>query len=210
MTVKSVPRPRSLAGLENAERACGRCPLYKSATQVVPGQGYRSAKLMLLGEHPGKDEDLAGMPFVGPAGRVLDTALQAAGLERDKIFVSNAVKHFKFAPRGKRRLHQRPNSDEIAACRVWNRIERDLVKLDLIVTLGATALRSVMERATSIASVGGKVVDLPDGGRYWRRYTRPIFCALATRATGCMSRSFSFATCAARAMRSPSGTQSAF
>lgn len=81
---------------------------------------------MLLGEHPGKDEDLAGMPFVGPAGRVLDTALQAAGLERDKILVSNAVKHFKFAPRGKRRLHQRPNSDEIAACRVWNRIERDL------------------------------------------------------------------------------------
>jgi DNA polymerase len=120
---------------------------------------------MLIGEQPGNEEDLAGAPFVGPAGHLLDEALVEAGLERSAIFVTNAVKHFKFVPRGKRRLHQRPNTEEIAACRVWNRIERDLIKPDLIVALGGTAVRSLLERTTSISSIRGKIVELPLGGK---------------------------------------------
>jgi uracil-DNA glycosylase family protein len=165
MTADPEPLPKSFNALENAEHACKRCTLYRNATQAVPGQGPRHAQIMLVGEQPGNDEDLAGAPFVGPAGRVLDAALEAAGLAREQIFVTNAVKHFKFLPRGKRRLHQRPNGEEIAACRVWNRIERDLVKPKLTVALGATAVRSLMQRVTTISSIRGKVVDLPDGGK---------------------------------------------
>jgi DNA polymerase len=151
--------------LKKAEQACRGCPLYRNAAQAVPGLGPAAARLMLVGEQPGNDEDLAGLPFVGPAGRVLDAALNEAGIDRASVFVTNAVKHFKFAQRGKRRLHQRPNATEIAACRVWSKAERLVVQPTLIVALGATAVHSLLQKATSIASIRGKLMSLPDGGR---------------------------------------------
>jgi DNA polymerase len=156
---------KTLAALRKAEAACRRCPLYRNATQVVPGEGGAEARLMLVGEQPGNDEDLAGHPFVGPAGRMLDRAIDDAGLERAKIFVTNAVKHFKFEPRGKRRLHKRPSVHEIERCRLWNEIERRIVAPRLIVALGATAARSLVGRPVTIAKVRGQVLDIDDGGR---------------------------------------------
>src|SRR5262249_49913746 len=135
-----------------------------NATQVVSGEGPTSAPLMLVGEQPGNDEDLAGKPFVGPAGRVLDRALMDAGLDRSQVFVTNAVKHFKFEQRGKRRLHKRPNAYEIERCRWWNDLERTLVKPQLVVALGATAARSLLDRTVSIASVRGRILQ-EDGMR---------------------------------------------
>jgi DNA polymerase len=154
----------SLPALAAEERICRRCPLYRDATQAVPGEGPKRARLMVVGEQPGNDEDLAGHPFVGPAGRILDEALDEAGIERAKVFVTNAVKHFKFVPRGKRRLHQRPNAEEIGACHVWYERERGIVRPDLIVALGATAARCVLGKVTTIASARGRILDLPDGG----------------------------------------------
>jgi uracil-DNA glycosylase family protein len=157
--------PRSLAALRKAEQACTRCPLYRHATQAVPGEGPAPARLMMVGEQPGNDEDLKGHPFVGPAGRMLDRALADAGLDRKTIFLTNAVKHFKFEPRGKRRLHKRPNAHEIERCRWWYEIERKLVKPELIVALGATAARSITGRAVTITKVRGLVSELDDGSR---------------------------------------------
>ena len=156
--------PRSLKALREAENACRRCNLYKFATQAVPGEGPAHAPLMLIGEQPGNDEDLDGHPFVGPAGRVLDKALQAAGIDRKQVFVTNAVKHFKHEMRGKRRLHKRPDPGEIEACRWWQQIERELVKPELMVALGATAARSVFERVVTINKVRGEVRAVPNGG----------------------------------------------
>lgn len=153
-----APQPRSLTGLVVAERGCRRCPLSAAATQVVPGEGPADAMLMLVGEQPGNDEDLAGKPFVGPAGKLLDKALSEAGIARDKVFITNAVKHFKFTPRGKRRLHQRPNADEIALCRWWLELERKLIQPRLIVAMGTTAARSVFGRTVTITSVRGKII----------------------------------------------------
>jgi DNA polymerase len=157
--------PRSLEGLRKAEQACTRCPLYRHATQAVPGEGPSPARLMMVGEQPGNDEDLKGHPFVGPAGRVLDRAMADAGLDRKSVFVTNAVKHFKFEPRGKRRLHKRPNAYEVERCRWWNEVERKLVKPDLIVALGATAARSLTRRNITITKVRGELMALEDGGR---------------------------------------------
>ena len=157
--------PRTIEGLREAEQACTRCPLYRHATQVVPGEGPAPARLMMVGEQPGNDEDLKGHPFVGPAGRMLDRAIADAGLDRSSIFVTNAVKHFKFERRGKRRLHKRPNAYEIERCRWWNEIERKLVKPDLVVALGATAARSLTGRTVTITKVRGKVTELEDGRR---------------------------------------------
>jgi uracil-DNA glycosylase len=157
--------PRSLEGLRKAEQACTRCPLYRHATQAVPGEGPSPARLMMVGEQPGNDEDLKGHPFVGPAGRMLDRAMADAGLDRKTVFVTNAVKHFKFELRGKRRLHKRPNAYEIERCRWWNEIERKLVKPDLIVALGATAARSLTGRNVTITKVRGELMALEDGGR---------------------------------------------
>jgi DNA polymerase len=154
----------SLKVLREAEAHCRRCSLYKYATQVVPGEGAAHAKLMLVGEQPGNDEDLAGEPFVGPAGRMLDRALNDAGIERKKTFVTNAVKHFKFEQRGKRRLHKRPDPNEIDACRLWQEFERKLVRPRLVVALGATAARSLLGRVTTISKVRGTPQILPDGG----------------------------------------------
>jgi uracil-DNA glycosylase len=155
----------SLRKLREAEAQCTRCPLYRNATQVVPGEGPASAPLMLVGEQPGNDEDLAGKPFVGPAGRVLDHALADAGVDRNKVFVTNAVKHFKFEQRGKRRLHKKPNAYEIERCRWWNDLERAIVKPKLVVALGATAARSLLDRNVSITSVRGKILETADGTR---------------------------------------------
>jgi uracil-DNA glycosylase len=154
---------RSLTGLRAAEAECTRCPLYKYATQVVPGEGPAPAAVMFVGEQPGDQEDRQGKPFVGPAGRMLDRAIADAGLERESIFVTNAVKHFKFEQRGKRRLHKRPNTHEIERCRWWNDVEKHIVKPDVIVALGATAARSLLNRVITISKVRGEVLTAPDG-----------------------------------------------
>jgi DNA polymerase len=145
--------------------ACRRCPLYKHATQGVAGEGPRKARLMLVGEQPGNDEDLAGHPFVGPAGRILNAALEEAGIGREQAFVTNAVKHFKFEPRGKRRLHKKPNVHEIERCDYWLKKERALVKPVLTVALGATAARSLFGKPMPIGKSRGQVLELPDGGK---------------------------------------------
>ncbi|HMI95414.1 MAG TPA: UdgX family uracil-DNA binding protein [Micropepsaceae bacterium] len=154
--------PRTLAGLRKAEAECTRCPLYQFATQVVPGEGPEHAPLMMVGEQPGNDEDLAGHPFVGPAGRMLDRAIAEAGLDRKTIFVTNAVKHFKFEQRGKRRLHKRPNAYEIDRCKWWNDIERALVKPKLVVALGATAARSLTGKPVPINRLRGELLPLDE------------------------------------------------
>lgn len=165
MSAKDVPieAPKTLAALRDAEASCTRCPLYKSATQVVPGEGPRRARFMLVGEQPGDKEDLAGKPFVGPAGRVLDSALAQAGIPRDAVFVTNAVKHFKHEMRGKRRLHKRPNADEIERCRWWLERERAIVKPAVLIALGATAARSLLQRAATISALRGRRHTLDDG-----------------------------------------------
>src|SRR6516165_6608358 len=144
------PPDLTLKELHNAEIECRRCPLYGPATQVVPGRGSASAHLMLVGEQPGHEEDLQGLPFVGPAGRMLDKALEEAGIDRRRAFVTNAVKHFKFEQRGKRRLHKRPNTYEIERCRWWLDQERAIVNPDLVVALGATAARGVLGKTVTI------------------------------------------------------------
>ncbi len=159
-----TPTPiKTLAELRKAEAECTRCPLYKFATQVVPGEGRTHARLMLVGEQPGDKEDLAGKPFVGPAGRILDQALEEAGIPRNDAFVTNAVKHFKHEMRGKRRLHKRPNAYEIDRCRWWLEHERAIVKPAAIVALGATAARSVFGRVVTITKMRGQVHHLADG-----------------------------------------------
>jgi uracil-DNA glycosylase len=157
--------PKSLKMLRAAEAKCRRCTLYKHATQVVPGEGPAQARIVLVGEQPGDQEDKKGKPFVGPAGRILDEALADAGIERGTTFVTNAVKHFKFEQRGKRRLHKRPNSYEIDRCHWWLELERKLLKPDILVALGATAVRSLSGRPLPINKIRGRVIQLADGGR---------------------------------------------
>ncbi|MPZ40029.1 MAG: UdgX family uracil-DNA binding protein [Rhizobiales bacterium] len=154
---------RTLAELAKAEAECTRCPLYKDATQAVPGEGRTSARLMLVGEKPGDKEDLAGKPFVGPAGAMLDRALDDADIPRDTVFVTNAVKHFKFEQRGKRRLHKRPNAYEIDRCKWWLDHERTIVRPAAIVALGASAARSLFGRAVTITKLRAQEQRLADG-----------------------------------------------
>ncbi len=155
--------PGTLAEARQMAVTCTRCDLYKNATQTVFGEGPRDAAIMLVGEQPGDQEDLAGRPFVGPAGRVLDRALADAGLDRGKLYVTNGVKHFKTEPRGKTRLHKRPDIREIDVCSWWLDIERRTVKPKVIVAMGATGLRAVTGRSASIASLRGRSNRLPDG-----------------------------------------------
>jgi DNA polymerase len=157
------PAIKSLRELAEAEHACTRCPLYAHATQAVPGEGRKHSHLMLVGEQPGDKEDLAGKPFVGPAGRVLDQALAEAGIPRDDVFVTNAVKHFKHEMRGKRRLHKRPNAYEIERCKIWLDLEREIVEPVAIVALGATAARSLFGRPITIGKLRGQSLHLSDG-----------------------------------------------
>ena len=163
MTERIPPSIKTLAQLRTAEGECTRCPLYKGATQVVPGEGPAHAKFMLVGEQPGDKEDVAGKPFVGPAGRILDQALADAGIPRKETFVTNAVKHFKFEMRGKRRLHKRPNAYEIERCKMWLDLERAIVKPAAIVALGVSAARSVLGRAVTITKMRGRPLQLADG-----------------------------------------------
>jgi DNA polymerase len=158
-----APTPKTLAGLREAEAGCTRCPLYRNATQAVPGQGPKTARLVMVGEQPGDQEDRAGLPFVGPAGRMLDTAIVAAGIERRQVFVTNAVKHFKFEPRGKRRLHKRPNAYEIDRCRWWLDLEKAIIKPEVIVALGATAARSLLGRPVTLGKVRGEPIPYEAG-----------------------------------------------
>jgi uracil-DNA glycosylase len=154
---------KSLRQLAAGEADCTRCPLYKDATQAVPGEGPSRASFMLVGEQPGDKEDLAGKPFVGPAGRVLDEALRDAGIVREETFITNAVKHFKHEMRGKRRLHKRPNNYEIDRCKIWLDWERNLVKPSTIVALGVTAARSLTGRTLTIGKVRGKTLATAEG-----------------------------------------------
>jgi DNA polymerase len=139
-----IPPDPTLATLRAAAAHCTACPLYENATRTVFGEGPAHAPLMLVGEQPGDQEDLAGHPFVGPSGKLLDRALEAAGIDREKAYVTNAVKHFKWTPRGKRRLHGKPNSREIRACKPWVEAEIAQVKPKVLVCLGATAAQALL------------------------------------------------------------------
>ena len=153
----------SLKALRQQAADCRACPLWKNATQTVFGEGPQHAQIMLVGEQPGDKEDLAGKPFVGPAGLMLDRALEEAGIDRKKAYVTNAVKHFKFVPRGKVRLHQKPTTPEIKACRQWYERELVSIKPDLVVAMGATAAQSVFGKITPINKNRGRVIDLGAG-----------------------------------------------
>ncbi len=142
-------------------RGCTRCPLYKTGTQTVFGEGPVRAKVLMVGEQPGDQEDLAGRPFVGPAGKLLDRALVDAGIDRGEVYVTNAVKHFKWVRAGKRRLHQKPNSREIGACRVWLDAEFELVQAEVVVALGATAAQALMGKKFRVTQQRGEVFDVP-------------------------------------------------
>lgn len=163
-----MPRKHAHDDLETLREEaadCRACPLYKDATQTVFGEGPPTARIMLVGEQPGDKEDLAGKPFVGPAGQMLDRALEEAGVDRRQVYVTNAVKHFKFVPRGKIRLHQKPNTPEIKACRQWYERELAAIKPELVVAMGATAAQSVFGKITPINKSRGKLIDLDDGTR---------------------------------------------
>jgi uracil-DNA glycosylase family protein len=162
---ETLPPITTLDALREAEASCTRCSLFKNATQAVPGEGPASARLMLVGEQPGDQEDLQGRPFVGPAGRVLDRAIAEAGIERREVFVTNAVKHFKWEPRGKRRLHKKPSAYEIDRCRWWNDIERAIVRPELTVALGVTAAASLLGRGVTISRVRGTLIEGRSGAR---------------------------------------------
>lgn len=150
---------RSIAALREEAQHCRACPLWKSATQVVFSEGRATARIVLIGEQPGDREDLTGQPFVGPAGKLLDRALEAAGVERADTYVTNAVKHFKFEPRGKRRIHKKPTGEEISACRhQWLDRELQLIEPELVVAMGATAARAVFGRATAIGKNRGHII----------------------------------------------------
>ena len=156
---------RSIAEAREAAKACRRCPLWRDATQTVFGEGPETAEIVFVGEQPGDQEDIAGKPFVGPAGRVFDAILDEAGIARRKTYVTNAVKHFKFEPRGKRRIHSRPNGGEIQACRWWLDKELGLIRPKLAVALGATAIQSLLGRALPVTKARGQVVEREDGLR---------------------------------------------
>ncbi|WP_343520810.1 UdgX family uracil-DNA binding protein [Sphingomonas sp.] len=169
-TARAAPGSNSLAAweaLRDEAAACTRCHLYKHATQTVFGEGPVDAPLMLVGEQPGDQEDLAGRPFVGPAGQVLDRALADAGIDRGKAYLTNAVKHFKFEPRGKRRIHSKPDAGEISACRWWIEQELLLIRPKVIVALGATAARSLFGKVMTISRARGAPHDLAEGGEAW-------------------------------------------
>jgi uracil-DNA glycosylase len=163
MDAKSHHEVKSLHELAEAEAHCTRCPLSRDATQVVPGEGPSDAALMLVGEQPGDKEDIAGKPFVGPSGRLLDQALRDAGIDREKTFVTGAVKHFKHEMRGKRRLHKRPNNYEIERCKIWLDEERRLVQPSTIIALGVTAARSLTGKTVTISKMHGQAMSLADG-----------------------------------------------
>jgi DNA polymerase len=148
-------------------RGCTRCELYKCGTQTVFGEGPLDASIVFVGEQPGDQEDIAGRPFVGPAGQLFDAALEKAEIDRSTVYVTNAVKHFKFVQRGKRRIHNKPDAGEIEACRWWLEHERDLIKPPVTVALGATAARSLIGKTVTISRAREAPVELADGSECW-------------------------------------------
>jgi len=157
------PQVETLDAAAAAASGCRACPLWARATQTVFGEGRAGAAVMFVGEQPGDQEDLQGRPFVGPAGRLLDRALAEAGIERGRTYVTNAVKHFKFEPRGKRRIHQKPSTGEIRACRFWLEQELDLVQPRLVVALGATAVQAIFGKPMPIGRNRGRLLPFGDG-----------------------------------------------
>ncbi len=154
-----VPDTRSLDEVRAAAAGCQACPLWRTGTQTVFGEGARDSEVMFVGEQPGDQEDLQGRPFVGPAGRVLDEAMTEAGIDRAKAYVTNAVKHFKWEPRGKRRIHQKPNTAEMAACRPWLEAELAIVRPRVLVALGSTAAQSLLGRQFRVTKQRGVPVE---------------------------------------------------
>ena len=161
----TVPTRGGLDALRRAAAGCQGCDLYKDATQTVFGEGPADARMMLVGEQPGDREDVAGEPFVGPAGALLDRALKEAGIDRDQVYVTNAVKHFKFTlpERGKRRIHKKPSQGEVSACRPWLLAELDRVKPDLVVCLGATAASALLGSEFRLSRQRGEIVETQVG-----------------------------------------------
>src|SRR6266446_9499651 len=155
------PDSSNLSTVREAAENCTACHLYKRATQTVFGEGPKKAPIMLVGEQPGDYEDVAGKPFVGPAGKIMDRALEEAGLDRKEVYVTNAVKHFKWEPRGKRRIHKKPNSLEIAACKPWLEAEIKVICPEVIVCLGATAAQSLLGRHFKVSMQRGEFVPSP-------------------------------------------------
>jgi len=153
------PDTTSWSVVREAAKDCEACHLYKRGTQTVFGEGPKRAAMMLVGEQPGDYEDVAGKPFVGPAGKIMDRALEEAGIDRSQVYVTNAVKHFKWEPRGKRRIHQKPNSREIAACRPWLEAELRIVKPNLVVAMGATAAQAIFGPGFRVTRERGKVLS---------------------------------------------------
>ena len=153
------PDPTTWSIVREAAKDCTACHLYKRATQTVFGKGPKSAPIMLVGEQPGDYEDMAGKPFVGPAGKIMDRALEEAGIDRKSVYVTNAVKHFKWEPRGKRRIHKKPNAREIAACRPWLEAELRIVRPALVVAMGATAARTIFGPAFRVTRERGKILS---------------------------------------------------
>ena len=153
-----IPPRTGLPGLKKAARDCKACPLWKTATQTVFGEGSRDARVLLVGEQPGDREDIEGRPFVGPAGKLLDACLEEAGIDRSKAYVTNVVKHFKWEPRGKKRIHQKPDSSEIAACRPWLDAELALLRPKVLVCLGATAAQALLGRTFRVTKSRGVFV----------------------------------------------------
>ncbi len=154
---------KRLAQARHEAAGCRRCPLYRLGTQTIFGEGSVAAAVMLVGEQPGDQEDLQGRPFVGPAGRLLNAALEAAAIDRTKLYVTNAVKHFKYEPRGKRRIHKKPSASEIDHCKWWLDLELEIVQPQLVVAMGSTAARSLLQRRVTIESVRGQPLPLGAG-----------------------------------------------
>jgi uracil-DNA glycosylase len=156
-----LPERLTLDALREAAEVCHGCDLWRNATQTVFGEGPADAELMFVGEQPGDQEDKLGQPFVGPAGRIFDTALEEVGIDRSQVYVTNAVKHFKWEPRGKRRIHQKPNAAELAACRPWLDSELSVLKPRVLVCLGATAAQALLGRTFRVTKQRGTPVDSP-------------------------------------------------
>jgi uracil-DNA glycosylase len=165
-----LPDKKTLPSMREAVQGCRGCALYERATQAVFGEGVPRARAVMVGEQPGDEEDLAGRTFVGPAGRLLDQMMEAAGLPRDQIYVTNAVKHFKWTPRGKKRMHQKPSGSEVTACRPWLEAELAAIEPEVLILLGATAAQSLLARCSS----------RPGRGRPWPPCTRRRCCASRT------------------------------
>jgi len=156
-----LPETKSLSAWREASAHCRACDLWKRATQTVFGEGRRTAKVVFVGEQPGDKEDIAGKPFVGPAGRVLDEGLEAAGIDREAVYLTNAVKHFKWRPARKRRLHEKPNRSEIAACRLWLDAEIGILRPLVVVCLGATAAQALIAPSFKVTQQRGKPIPSP-------------------------------------------------